>query len=360
MKRNELTLGDYEFLKRLEKLNPENILFQINRLLDWEPILQLVSPLDSRVKNLTGRDSYDPLMMFKIQLIQDLKGYSDPQMEERLISDVLYMWFCGISVSAKAPDHSTIARWRDRFNKASVSKQAFEEVNRQLLAQGISYKRGLVTDATLIQAHPRLRYKDEIYEIDAETGETIKSEAHITKGKGDVIISSDDTMQTTVVEKSVIDPDAKVVKIGKSLIYGFKMHTLTNLEGLIFNLLTTSANVPEGKKLPELLSFIPDDEFIKLLADKGYCWQSCIDYLNEHGFIDRIMRKKKRNQVMDETTILFNRSISGARFVIERTFGGLKRWLKMGRATYIGLEKVHNHNLRRAMIYNIVRCGGIV
>jgi IS5 family transposase len=359
MKRNEYTIGDYEITSRLRRLNPNNILFCINDAIDWRPIQDLVSPLDRRKINQPGRDCYDPFMMLKIQFIQDLKGYSDVQMEERLISDTLYMWFCGMSSASQVPDHSTISRWRDRFNKSDISKQAFFEINKQLSAVGLKYKKGAVVDATLIHSYSRLRNKDEVYEVDNKTGDIVKLDAHIKKVRQDNIPPSDTSVQSVVLTNKIIDPDAKIIKIGKKITYGYKMHTVTDLEGLLINLNTTSANVLEATQLENLLSIFGQDSYIPILADKGYCWQKCIDYLNYNGFIDLIMRKKKKGKELEISTSLRNKLISKHRYVIERTFGGLKRWLKLGRAKYIGLEKTHNHNFRLAMIYNIVRCVGV-
>jgi IS5 family transposase len=359
MKRTEYTFGDYEIANRLKRLNPENIVIKINEAIDWKPIKQIVSPLDSRKKNKTGRDCYDPIMMFKIQFIQDLKGYSDVQMEERLITDTLYMWFCGISTLSNVPDHSTISRWRDRFNVANVSQLAFLEVNRQLSAIGLRYEKGTVVDASLINSFARLRRKDEIYEIDPNTNEITKHECHIQKIKQEIPTDLDHPNSKSIELKTDVDPDAKLIKVGRKLTYGYKMHTLTDLEGLILNLLTTPANVLEATKLKELLSIFESGNGIEVNGDKGYCWQECIDFLIENGFGDKIMRKKKKGKDMDESTAQFNKSISGVRYVIERTFGGLKRWFNLGRAKYIGLEKTHNHNLRLATIYNVVRLVGV-
>ena len=43
------------------------------------------------------------------------------------------MQFCGFSIDSDLPDHSTIARWRDRFIENNVYEIAFAEVNDQLV-----------------------------------------------------------------------------------------------------------------------------------------------------------------------------------------------------------------------------------
>jgi IS5 family transposase len=346
MDRNEYTYGDYEAIERLKKLQPHNILFKINDLIDWDPIRNMVAPLDSRNKNKSGRDCYDPFKMFKIHLIQDLKGYSDPQMEERLITDISYMWFCGFSLRSEVPDHSSISRWRDRFNKADISKRAFLEFNDQLAFHGFSYKRGVVVDATMIQSSTRNRYQTVVYEQEKNSDELVKKTLEVRKHKDSTEL------------KENADPDAVYVKIGGKSTFGFKMHTVCDMDGLILAINTTPANVLEGHQFPDLMSsllFDDDDAF----GDKGYSYASCIEYLKENGLGDKLMRKKPKGKDMDDVTTAFNKTISSVRYVIERTFGGLKKWQKLGRAKYIGLFKTHNHNLRLSSIYNLVRCVGV-
>jgi IS5 family transposase len=50
-----------------------------------------------------------------------------------------------------------------------------------------------------------------------------------------------------------------------------------------------------------------------------------------------------------------NKAISQLRYVVERTFGGLKLKFRIGRSRYLGTEKTHNFNLLSSLEYNMVR-----
>jgi IS5 family transposase len=56
----------------------------------------------------------------------------------------------------------------------------------------------------------------------------------------------------------------------------------------------------------------------------------------------------------------FNRLISKKRWVVERTFGGMKRWFNCGLARYIGLAKTHTQHILEAIAYNLYRAPGII
>ncbi|WP_122951224.1 transposase [Bathymodiolus thermophilus thioautotrophic gill symbiont] len=56
---------------------------------------------------------------------------------------------------------------------------------------------------------------------------------------------------------------------------------------------------------------------------------------------------------------LRNKAISKRRFVVERTFGTLKRTYGLARSRYIGLEKVASEVNLKAIAYNLVRAANV-
>jgi IS5 family transposase len=67
------------------------------------------------------------------------------------------MWFCGFNIESELPDHSAIARWRDRFVASDVFNQAFHEINSQLDTKGLEIKNAMIVDASLIESKSRPR-----------------------------------------------------------------------------------------------------------------------------------------------------------------------------------------------------------
>ena len=67
------------------------------------------------------------------------------------------------------------------------------------------------------------------------------------------------------------------------------------------------------------------------------------------------MRKKPKGQAMTHRNRIRNRLISQRRFVVERTFGTLKRTYGLHRARYIGLVKTQAEVLMKSIAYNLKR-----
>jgi IS5 family transposase len=55
-----------------------------------------------------------------------------------------------------------------------------------------------------------------------------------------------------------------------------------------------------------------------------------------------------------------NKLIGKVRFVVERTFGSIKRWFNSTCARYKGIAKMHTQNLMEAMVYNLYRSPKII
>jgi len=71
-------------------------------------------------------------------------------------------------------------------------------------------------------------------------------------------------------------------------------------------------------------------------------------------------QKTTRNQKLTLSDKQRNREISKNRFVVERTFGSIKRWFGGGYSRYRGLAKMHIQNIMEAIAYNLYRSPGIV
>ena len=71
------------------------------------------------------------------------------------------------------------------------------------------------------------------------------------------------------------------------------------------------------------------------------------------------MTKKPKGKSMSHWHKLRNKAISKRRFVVERTFGTLKRIYGLGRARYITLEKVANEVILKAITYNLTRAANV-
>ena len=65
--------------------------------------------------------------MFKIVLVQQWCGLSDPGAEEAVRDRLSFRRFCGIPLDQETPDHSSIWRFRQRIEKLGLSEKLLAE-----------------------------------------------------------------------------------------------------------------------------------------------------------------------------------------------------------------------------------------
>ena len=69
----QLTIGEHLIYQNL----PEDILSRINKLIDWNPFENILASIHPAK---VGRKAYNPVLMLKILIIQQIYGHSDPEM----------------------------------------------------------------------------------------------------------------------------------------------------------------------------------------------------------------------------------------------------------------------------------------
>lgn len=340
MRTDKQTMADYEIRENLDKV--EHFLLQFDEVINWDKVRKYLEPLDPQRINVAGRDSYDPLKMFKVMLVQSWYDLSDPDMEFYLRTNLLFMSFCGFSISESKPDHSTISRWRDRLTKSGLYKTIFDGIMAEFRSMGLEVKKGKMVDATLVSSQARPRKK-----VFVET-EPVGDDEMPTDGTP--------TFQSTEVQvEESVDKDARWIKKGGKSTYGFKGHVLVDSNGIIESLSVTPANVHDTVIFPELIESTPLSEGDIVYADKGYHSAANKELLKQRKLEDKIMHKRKRNEPEDDAIKQRNKEISQHRYVIERTFGTLKRSYGWSKSRYLGLEKTTFYLYIRCLAYNIKR-----
>lgn len=291
-------------LERRQKRR-RDVLSQIGRLVEWAPFEHALSRLRCSPR---GEESYPPLAMFKVLLLQRWYGLSDPQMEAALFDRISFLRFAGFSAEDETPDHSTIWRFRERLAREGLVEPLFAELSRQLDARGVTVKQGTLIDASLISSAARRPRMDE--------------------GK-----------------VSQTDPDARFGANNERgrFSFGYKAHIAVDAGSMTINTFRlTPANVQEVTVAPELL---PQSGAV--YADRGYDAASLHALLAVRRLKNGIMRRRKRrNQTLSKRQITRNHRLSLKRRVVEPVFGTLKRSYGFSRMPYF------NH-LRNALAFGL-------
>ncbi|MCK5637056.1 MAG: IS5 family transposase [Flavobacteriaceae bacterium] len=314
---------------------------QINTIIDWDKISKIIDKDYSKGKSAVGKPSYDGLLLFKMCLLQSWYGLSDYEVEDRINDSLSFSYFCGMTIEQVAPDHSTLSRFRTALTKTKTFETLFSSINSQLEAHNIIVKKGVIVDASVVDTPLR------------------------PKGKANHKVTQDRAEETIEVKKDYadsVDKDGTWLKKRGKYHFGYKKHHVTDQEGMVLGVLTTTASKNEISNLDDVLDTVtvelPKD--IPLKADKGYQSKKNEKLLKQRNLKNHILKKAVRNKPLTKWEKRFNKLIGKTRFKVERTFGGIKLWFKGGIARYRGIEKMHTQNLMEAMCYNLYRSPGII
>jgi transposase, IS5 family len=288
---------------------------KIDQLVDWRPFTEKLNRIYA---SPTGRPSHPVLLLFKSLLLQAWYSLSDYALEETLDDRLSFRRFAGLSVSAKAPDHSVFSRFRDQLIKHGMHEKLFIELDRQLEQRGLLIKKGTLVDATVIEAAPKKPNQNE-------------------DGSGG---------------KSDIDPEADWTKKGGKYLFGYKAHVgVDQGSELIRRIVLTPAHVHDGEMLRQVVTGDEDWAF----ADKAYDSTKNHQILHEKNIENGILMKGTLKRKLSRAEKLCNRILSKLRCPVERVFGTLKRTYRYSRARYLGLRKNCLQMMITSMAYNLRR-----
>ena len=99
-----------------------------------------------------GRPPFDPVMMFKVLVIQAANNLSDERTEFLINDRLSFMRFLGLGLSDRVPDARTIWLFREKLTKAEAIKPLFERFDTALRAAGYIAMGGQIVDASLVAA----------------------------------------------------------------------------------------------------------------------------------------------------------------------------------------------------------------
>src|SRR5947209_11639280 len=107
-----------------------------------------------------GRPPFDPVMMFKILVIQAANALSDERAEFLVNDRLSFMRFLGLGLSDRVPDARTIWLFREKLTRAEAIKPLFDRFDAAPREAGYVAMGGQIVDASLIAA-PKQRNTQE-------------------------------------------------------------------------------------------------------------------------------------------------------------------------------------------------------
>ena len=142
---NKIELTSFADLAADKRKVKEVFFNQINSIIDWKKIDQLIKRHYNKGVSAVGRPSYSGLLLFKITLLQTWYNLSDYEVEDQVNDRISFSKFLGLSLEDNCPDHSVISRFRTEMTKRKVYDKLLE-------------KSGVDKEARWVKKRGRLHY----------------------------------------------------------------------------------------------------------------------------------------------------------------------------------------------------------
>jgi transposase, IS5 family len=328
--------GFWDDQKRVAKLQEKKpVLKRLADSIPWESFRPLLDKgYAHERKSNAGRKRIDPLILFKMLVLQQLFNLSDLELEFQVNDRRSFEEFVGLGVMNSIPDATTVAFFRDRLLKAGVIEELFEMFESYLRSQGLQARGGQIIDATLVPVPKQRNTREENEEIKA---------GRLPEGW--------DKNPDRLRQK---DLDARWVKKNDINYYGYKNSICIDVDhGFIRRYAVTPANIHDSQMLPRLLD--PENEHDFVWADSAYSGKCFADLLSLGGFESLIHEKGARNHPLSDEAKKMNRVKSAIRACVEHVFGCMTMSMGGKLTRKIGLERTEVWWGLKNLTFNFLR-----
>lgn len=343
--------GFFDLDHRYEALSASgDPLERLGCLVDFEIFRKpLAKALRRSDRSKGGRPPYDPVLMFKVLVLQALYSLSDDQAEFQIRDRLSFMRFLGLGLQDRVPDAKTIWLFREQLVRARAIDTLFDRFDRHLEADGYLAMSGQIVDASIVLA-PKQRNND-------------AEKAAIKQGR------VPDEWEDKPAKRRQKDRDARwTMKRGRVKrlqdgtprgaeimipAFGYKSHISTDRRhGLIRCWTVTDAAANDGRQLRALID--PNNTASPVWADTAYRSKRNEAMLERCGRTSMIHFRKPPRRPMSDQKARANAARSKVRSAVEHVFAHQKgpmslfiRTIGIGRARIkIGMANIA-YNMRR-------------
>lgn len=309
-------------------------LVRLGALVDFELFRpRLVRALRRSDRGKGGRPPYDPVLMFKIMVLQALYGLSDDQTEFQIRDRLSFMRFLGLGLHDRVPDAKTVWLFRELLVRAKAVEGLFDAFDADLRDHGYLAMSGQIVDATIVAA-PKQR--NSAAEKDALKAGRVPDD---WKDKPAKLRQKDVDARWTMKRGRVRRLEDGRPKGAEIMVpaFGYKNHISTDRRhGLIRKWTVTHAAAGDGRQLPDLID--PDNMASPVWADTAYRSKANEAMLARRGKVSKIHFRKPKGKPMLEPQKQANAARSKVRSAVEHVFAHQKGMMSLSIRT-IGLAR---------------------
>jgi len=274
--------------------------------IDWARLARLLDGIHAAAK---GEPAWPPLALFKALLLGLWYDLSDVALAEALDDRASFRRFCGFASGEATPERTAFVRFRKALVERKLDAALFRAVVRQLEAQGLVVRTGTLVDATVIRQPAK---------TDGEAGWCVYA-----------------------------GPERTPVK-------GYKAHVAADeAGGIVRRVEVTAANVHDSRGFEPVLPARPG----RVWADRAYDSHAIHAAVRARRGVPRIARQVTARMAPAKVAArqAWNRTVASVRCRVEKIFGTAKRSYGLGRARYLGLERVSLQAHLTFLAYNLTR-----
>ncbi|MFD1981849.1 IS5 family transposase [Mesorhizobium newzealandense] len=323
---------------------------KLNAVVPWEVFRKPLAKVLKRSDGARGgRPAYDPVMMFKIMVLQALYGLSDDQAEFQIQDRLSFMRFLGLGLGDRVPDAKMIWLFREHLTQACAVENLFARFDKHLAKAGYLAMGGQIVDATIVAA-PKQRNTD-AEKADIKAGKVPDA----WKEKPAKLRQKDrDARWTVKFSKAKVAEEGKAQQRDIAIpAFGYKNHAaIDRRHGFIRGWNVTSASAYDGAQLRNVLNRANTGSTV--WADTAYRSKKNEEWLDRNGYVSEIHHKKPKGRPMSEATSRANGRRSKTRAFVEHVFARQKAQMKLFIRT-IGIARARTKIGMTNLAYNLMR-----
>ena len=287
----------------------------------------------------SGPKPYDPLLMFKILILQRYYNLGDNQIEFQILDRLTFCRFLGLSLNDRVPDEKTVWDFRDRLINKGLEKELFDFFGFLFEKHGLIAHEGKLIDASFVEAPRQCNSR--------EANKQIK--------EGQV----PENWDINPNKKKQKDVDARWTKKNNENHYGYKNHAkVDNKHKFINKYTTTEASVHDSQALDYLLD--KKDEGQDLYADSAYTGEEQENTIKKYKVNNQVHEKGYKNRPLTEDQKSSNKEKSKIRARVEHVFGFMEQNMNKLYVRSIGMERASGFVGLVNLTYNLFRYKQVV
>ena len=253
----------------------EHLLRKIDAAVDFTKIYEIVEDLYCKDN---GRPSTDPVVLFKIAMIQHLYGIpSLRRTAEEISLNVAYRWFIGYSLSERTPHFTTLSNnFCHRFTEETVER-VFNWILSEINKAGYLSPEAVFIDGTHIKANANMKkaVKKAIPEAAKVYGEQLLEEINQDRDDHNKRPFDGDSkpLKEKTVTQSTTDPECGVFHKGEhKKSFAYTAQTACDKNGYVLDVTLNPGNVHDSVAFDELYDRLDKafPEMMYVVADAGY------------------------------------------------------------------------------------------